>query len=116
MAHSVSGARRRQSPTQGFCSRGDSTKCRWLSIFVDGRWRASPLVYRKRAGTRLATHGVTMASRTRKRGIVVAVLAEAGSKSALKEIQAELQKGVRKPPLRADRRRSQQNRKARPAN
>lgn len=45
-----------------------------------------------------------MATRKRKRNIVVAVLAEAGSKSALKALQDELQKGVRKPPLRAERR------------
>ena len=43
-------------------------------------------------------------ARNRKRNIVVAVLAEAGSKSALKAMQDELQKGVRKPPLRAERR------------
>ena len=40
----------------------------------------------------------------RKRKLVVAVLAEAGSRSALKALQDGLQKGLRKPPLRAERR------------
>jgi hypothetical protein len=79
---------------------------------VDGcRFKSTTLVHCRRTSTgetamprwEQRLHSRLVASRKRKR-LIVAVLAEAGSKSALKALQDELQKGVRKPPLRAERR------------